>query len=89
MKMFYLCIVNLRDGISAAGRKNYRSGQAGKFTWAGRKMKSERRHENEILCLTKNHYKIMALKVKAVWGEDRSSTKDRSVALQFSASLVK
>jgi len=31
----------------------------------------------------------MALKVKAVWGEDRSSTKDRSVALQFSASLVK
>ena len=66
MKMFYLCIVKLRDGICAAGRKNYRSGQAGKFTWAGRKMKSERRHENEILCLTKNHYKIMALKVKAV-----------------------
>jgi hypothetical protein len=37
MKMFYLCIVKLRDGRCAAGRKNYRSGQAGKFPWAGRK----------------------------------------------------
>jgi hypothetical protein len=37
MKYSYLYIVKLRDGICAVGRKKYRSGQAGKFPWAGRK----------------------------------------------------
>ena len=89
MGMLYLRFVKLRDGNGAADRKNIALAKQEIFPRQAAKMKSERRHENKILCLTKNHYKIMALKVKAVWGEDRSSTKDRSVALQFSASLVK
>ena len=37
MNFSYLCIVKFNDGTDAVGRKNYRSGQAEKSRWAGRK----------------------------------------------------
>jgi hypothetical protein len=37
MKIYYLCNVNEKDEICAAGGRNFRSGQAEKSTCAGRK----------------------------------------------------
>ena len=47
MKISYLCIVNENDEIGAAGRKNYRPGQAENSPWAGRK--------NEVLSATRDN----------------------------------
>ena len=37
LKFSYLCSAFGEDGICAEGTENYRSGQAEKFPWAGRK----------------------------------------------------
>ena len=83
MKISYFCIVNENDGNGAAGRKNYRPGQAENSPWAGRK--------NEVLSTTRDNkpmfnrktLQIMVLKVKAVEKKIRFSKTDEKKEPDF------
>ena len=54
LKFSYLCTANEKDRICAAGTDNYRSGQAEKSPWAGRK--------NEVLSATRDSRSMFSQK---------------------------